>query len=414
MIRGHRSSSSGEHHRDSDANANDTDADEEFYDTLEGSDSANTGSGKGRDKSTSNGSSEEKGNYYTQLNNFIGLSSPQSSHNDDGQVADDDKSGRGSLISSLSSYSQDGLDNSGEYTAVRRASNETQNNDENNNETNTTISMSMEPNPTNDSLNASQQDELLSKLCYSTDENGHTNPFFQERVRVSSVGKDRNTNFHDLRLVQKLIFHEGSIWTMKFSPSGQYLCSAGHDNRVIVWCIGNLPKVKSKMTKINEDDENSDDDNSHSNNNNTNNNSHNNSNNNSHSNSNNNTKKVNFTNTNVENEHNGKTKGDNFLIYPDPYRIYEGHTADVIDIAWSRSHFILSASFDKTVRLWHVSRNDCLQFFKHQDIVTSVEFHPLHDRYFISGCFDRRLRVWDIIPDGNVREWAQTPHTVSY
>ena len=46
------------------------------------------------------------------------------------------------------------------------------------------------------------------------------------------------------------------------------------------------------------------------------------------------------------------------------------------------------------------------------DIVTCVEFHPAHDRYFISGCFDKRLRVWDILPDGNVREWQQLINTV--
>lgn len=33
-------------------------------------------------------------------------------------------------------------------------------------------------------------------------------------------------------------------------------------------------------------------------------------------------------------------------------------------------------------------------------------------RYYISGCFDRKLRVWDIIPDGIVQEWTQTTDTV--
>jgi hypothetical protein len=33
-------------------------------------------------------------------------------------------------------------------------------------------------------------------------------------------------------------------------------------------------------------------------------------------------------------------------------------------------------------------------------------------RYYISGCFDRKLRVWDIIPDGIVTEWTQTTDTV--
>jgi WD40 repeat protein len=101
------------------------------------------------------------------------------------------------------------------------------------------------------------------------------------------------------------------------------------------------------------------------------------------------------------------------FINPQPYRIYKGHTEEIIDIAWSKSNFILSASMDKTVRLWHLSRRDCLQYFRHLDVVTSVDFDPIHDRYFISGCFDKRLRVWDIIPDGNVLAWSQTPDVVS-
>jgi WD40 repeat protein len=47
-----------------------------------------------------------------------------------------------------------------------------------------------------------------------------------------------------------------------------------------------------------------------------------------------------------------------------PYRTYSGHTADVLDLAWSKSQFVLSASMDKTVRLWHISMDDCLRVFK--------------------------------------------------
>ena len=51
--------------------------------------------------------------------------------------------------------------------------------------------------------------------------------------------------------------------------------------------------------------------------------------------------------------------------------------------------------------------------FVHPDILTSVDFHPLQDRFFITGCFDRRIRVWDIIPEGAVREWAQAPDIIT-
>lgn len=47
-----------------------------------------------------------------------------------------------------------------------------------------------------------------------------------------------------------------------------------------------------------------------------------------------------------------------------PYRTFAGHTADVLDLAWSKSQFLLTASMDKTVRLWHISMDDCLRVFK--------------------------------------------------
>ena len=47
-----------------------------------------------------------------------------------------------------------------------------------------------------------------------------------------------------------------------------------------------------------------------------------------------------------------------------PYRTYLGHKQDVLDLSWSKTQFLLSASMDKTVRLWHVTMDDCLRVFK--------------------------------------------------
>jgi WD40 repeat protein len=93
----------------------------------------------------------------------------------------------------------------------------------------------------------------------------------------------------------------------------------------------------------------------------------------------------------VNNNNNGSGNTSNAtVVSPEPYRVLLGHTGDVIDVSWSQSYFVLSASVDKTVRLWHLTRSDCLQFFRHPDIVTCVEFHPVLDRFFVSGCFDKR------------------------
>ena len=37
---------------------------------------------------------------------------------------------------------------------------------------------------------------------------------------------------------------------------------------------------------------------------------------------------------------------------------------DVVDLSWSSTHFLLSASVDCTVRLWHISTAECLRSFR--------------------------------------------------
>lgn len=49
-------------------------------------------------------------------------------------------------------------------------------------------------------------------------------------------------------------------------------------------------------------------------------------------------------------------------------------------------------------------REERLGTFTHPDFVTSVHFHPLDDRIFLSGCFDKRLRLWKI-PDGRYADF---------
>lgn len=100
---------------------------------------------------------------------------------------------------------------------------------------------------------------------------------------------------------------------------------------------------------------------------------------------------------------------DNTLSEEGPlllFSAYRGHSADVLDVAWSKNHFLLSSSMDKTVRLWHVTRVECLCTFRHIDFVTTIQFHPRDDRYFLSGSLDGKLRLWNI-PDKRVTLWNE-------
>jgi hypothetical protein len=206
-----------------------------------------------------------------------------------------------------------------------------------------------------------------------------------------------------IRLAQTLQGHEGPIWSMKISPNGQYLATGGQDTRVLVWCIVSLPKSTRQFSMDSTDGSQPSSHNSHD----------------DLTGLNNSDNEAGNRSSRGSSRARRSSTGDfSSLIHPflhsEPYRVYEGHTHDITDLSWSKSNFLLSSSMDKTVRLWHASRNDCLQYFRHPDIVTCVEFHPLHDRFFVSGCFDRRLRVWDIIPTGNVREWVSANDTVSH
>lgn len=67
---------------------------------------------------------------------------------------------------------------------------------------------------------------------------------------------------------------------------------------------------------------------------------------------------------------------------------------------------------DKTVRLWHISREENLCTFKHSDFVPSIQFHPMDDRFFLAGSLDSKLRLWSI-PDKSVAYSASVPDMIT-
>ncbi|KAE9038530.1 hypothetical protein PR003_g6292 [Phytophthora rubi] len=174
-------------------------------------------------------------------------------------------------------------------------------------------------------------------------------PTKKNHVPVTSCKKEKR-DLEDLCLAQTLSKHTGTIWTMKFSHDGARLVSGGQDAILRVWKV----QISSEEDAVSREGD------------------------------------------------------EKKILDAEPERSYQGHTMPIVDVSWSRSNFILSASMDKTVRLWHISREDCLHVFHHPDSVPAVDFHPKEDRYFLSGCFDNKARVWDI-PDGCVVSYVQTP-----
>ncbi|XP_011307374.1 WD repeat-containing protein 44 isoform X2 [Fopius arisanus] len=177
--------------------------------------------------------------------------------------------------------------------------------------------------------------------------------------------------------------HVGPVWCMKFSACGRLLATAGQDRVLRIWVLRDaFTYFQDMRTKYNAE-------------------------------------KVSPTpsqeslvsqqsmeDPNVAASALSEIEGTKSPFMPKPFCTYLGHTSDLLDVSWSKNYFILSSSMDKTVRLWHISRKECLCCFQHIDFVTAIVFHPRDDRYFLSGSLDGKLRLWNI-PDKKVAVWNE-------
>ncbi|KAA8916313.1 hypothetical protein TRICI_001595 [Trichomonascus ciferrii] len=86
--------------------------------------------------------------------------------------------------------------------------------------------------------------------------------------------------------------------------------------------------------------------------------------------------------------------------YGIPKRALKGHSHIVQDVAISQDGaFAISASWDKTLRLWDLSDGTTLQrFVGHSGDVLSVSFSP-DNRQIVSAGRDRTIKVWNTIGD---------------
>lgn len=156
-----------------------------------------------------------------------------------------------------------------------------------------------------------------------------------------------------------------AVWAMEFSKDGKYLAAAGQDKKLRVW------EVVSKTDDRDFGDK----------------------------------------------ESRSSNEADDVKLNAPVFkqkliREYDGHTSSILDLSWSKNGFLLSSSMDKTVRLYHVSRTECLCAFRHNDFVTSIQFHPRDDRFFLAGSLDSKIRLWSI-PDKTVAYWQSVPDMVT-
>ncbi|KAL3846908.1 hypothetical protein ACJMK2_017856 [Sinanodonta woodiana] len=173
--------------------------------------------------------------------------------------------------------------------------------------------------------------------------------------------------------------HTGAVWVMKFSPCGRLMATGGQDGILRIWVLKSafnyFDDMRQKYAEVkvspacSQDSLNS----------------------------------ISET-LGVPVEEDEESRLGPFVAKP--FSTYRGHSADLLDLSWSKNYFVLSSSMDKTVRLWHISRRECLCAFQHMDFVTAIVFHPRDDRYFLSGSLDGKLRLWNI-PDKKVTMWNE-------
>ncbi|XP_017287477.1 WD repeat-containing protein 44 isoform X2 [Kryptolebias marmoratus] len=193
-------------------------------------------------------------------------------------------------------------------------------------------------------------------------------------------------DFDQIKVVQDLSGeHMGAVWTMKFSHCGRLLATAGQDNIVRIWVLKTAFDYFNNMRiKYNTEGRVSPSPSQES-----------------------------LCSSKSDTDpgtscipEDPDTEDRNAPFRQVPFCKYKGHTADLLDLSWSKNFFLLSSSMDKTVRLWHISRRECLCCFQHIDFVTAIAFHPRDDRYFLSGSLDGKLRLWNI-PDKKVALWNE-------
>lgn len=199
---------------------------------------------------------------------------------------------------------------------------------------------------------------------------GKAQPIFK-RIQAHKSGP---FDFEGIKFAQELpSLHLGPIWCMRFSHCGQLLATAGQDTVLRIWVLKSSYNYFKDMRNRYNADVKSSPTNSYEN----------------------------VISEKIANE------DKSYQVFVDtPFCSYTGHTSDLLDISWSKNYFILTSSMDKTVRLWHISRRECLCCFQHIDFVTAISFHPRNDQFFLSGSLDGKLRLWNI-PDKKVALWNE-------
>jgi len=160
--------------------------------------------------------------------------------------------------------------------------------------------------------------------------------------------------FEGLFEVQRFNAHAGILRVASFNKRGNLLATAGADMALKLWTVCGCSLDRNRWKKEKKEKKERD-------------------------------------NKNMENQ-----PAPGIIINEIPYKQYYGHKKDILDLSWSDHDFIITASMDKTVILWHHSKEGPLRVFQHGDGVTGVCFRQTQNAsLFLSCTINSRASLWD-------------------
>ncbi|XP_032971437.1 WD repeat-containing protein 44 isoform X2 [Rhinolophus ferrumequinum] len=184
-------------------------------------------------------------------------------------------------------------------------------------------------------------------------------------------------DFDQIKVVQDLSGeHMGAVWTMKFSHCGRLLASAGQDNVVRIWALKNAFDYFNNMRmKYNTEGRVSPSPSQESLN-----------------------SSKSDTDTGVCSGADEDPDDKNAPFRQRPFCKYKGHTADLLDLSWSKDdRYFLSGSLDGKLRLWNIPDKKVALWNEvdgQTKLITAANFCQ-NGKYAVIGTYDGRCIFYD-------------------